>query len=144
LLLSAVEQHALFRSLAPDNLQHLTSLFEEAWGLVHAWHLDYSSDAFQVSENTRSFVDWVNRVVEALGQINAITSAQLADQPSTTNTTGHLYLTGFDVLTAQQQVWLKHAEERGATVHLENVAPVTGRQQQTKSASRFSSVTAEG
>jgi len=142
-LLSAVEQHALFRSLAPDNLQHLTSLFEEAWGLVHAWHLDYRSDAFQASENTRSFVDWANRVAAAVEQNNQITSAQLADQPCTTEAPGLFYFTGFDIFTAQQNAWLKRAEERGAQVYIESAAPIKTQHDQTKWAARFSSVTAE-
>ena len=147
-LLSAVEQHALFRSLAPDNLQHLTSLFEEAWGLVHAWHLDYTTNAFQASENTRSFIDWANRATKALERSNAITSAQLADQPYTSDTTGSLYLTGFDVLTAQRLAWLKRAKERGADVQVETPPtslspPNPSENKQTHSAARFSSITSE-
>jgi len=153
-LLSPVEQHALFRTLAPDNLQHLTSLFEEAWGLVHAWHLDFSTDAFQVSENTRTFADWANRVAKALGQNNAITSAQLADQEYRTHAKGSLYLTGFDVLTSQRQAWLRRARERGVEVHVETPAdslakPVastpanSAQDEPTHSAACFASVTSE-
>ena len=147
-LLSPVEQHALFRRLAPDNLQHLTSLFEEAWGLVHAWHLDYNSDAFQASENTRSFKDWANRAAIQLTENNAITPAQLADQQYATGATGSLYLTGFDVLTTQRLGWLKRARERGADVHIEAPPEALthtnpGQDKSHQSAACFSSVTHE-
>ena len=152
-LLTPIEQHALFRTLAPDDLAHLTSLFEEAWGLMHAWQLDYHAEAFQTSENTRSFVDWASRAEDALLQNNAITAAQLADQQfaddqSTGQTAGSLHLTGFDVLTLQQQTWLERAEARGIQVYVETPQREPGDQkgndlQKPGTASRFSSVTGE-
>jgi len=154
-LLSPVQQHALVRDVAPENLQHLTSLFEEAWGLVHAWQLDYRSGAFQASENTRSFVDWADRVSQKLVETNAITSAQLADQQYDLHhgaaATESLRLTGFDVLTAQQRNYLERTAKKGVDVHVEtaNSTPSDSSQGNTSTtmtkghAERFISVTAE-
>ena len=147
-LLSAVEQHALFRSCAPDGLVHLTPLFEDAWLQMHAWQLDINSSAFADSENTRVFAHWSASVTYELTKRNALTSAQLsARNYPEANNPGTLHLLGFDVLTRAQSNWIERtraagtiitSELPGATLNqLPDAATHAGQ------ASRFTSATAE-
>lgn len=152
-LLSAIRQHTLFRSLAPEGLQHLTKVFEEAWGLVHAWRIDFSSPAFDASVNTRSFAQWASSATEALADMGAITSAQLADQrypiqavlQVNGDAPGKLHLTGFDVLTAAQKSWLERARASGLEVNIYSpeFPPQSANTQRRRTVERFGSSTNE-
>ncbi len=154
-LLSPIEQHALFRSCAPDGLVHLTPLFEDAWQHLHGWQLDLASNAFADSENTRVFAQWAAAVETQLTNRNALTTAQLAARrfPHLPES-GPVHLLGFDVLTSAQQNWIEYAQTAGTTITIDNnqpnpaepsatVADSVIRQTRSGQASQFSSSIAE-
>lgn len=123
-LLSPVDQHALFRSCAPDGLVHLTPLFEDAWQQLHGWQLDIESNAFADSENTRVFAQWATAVETQLSNRNALTTAQLAARryPHLAES-GPVHLLGFDVLTRAQDNWIEFARAAGTTITIDDDQP---------------------
>ena len=148
-LLTAVEQHELFRRCAPAGLVHLTPLFEDAWQQLHSWQLDSTAAVFTDSENTRVFAAWARNVEQQLTQQNALTSVQLGSRNYPQEPPqGPVHLLGFDVLTPVQKHWIETARANGTTLTIDNESAYPSKSaepsnQVTGSAGRFASPIAE-
>jgi len=122
-LLTAVEQHELFRRCAPQGLVHLTPLFEDAWQQLHNWQLDSAHAAFAESENTRVFATWARNVEGELARKNALTSVHLASRGYPEDVrSGPIHLLGFDVLNPAQQQWVGAAKANGSELTVDDGA----------------------
>ena len=145
-LLSAIEQHVLVQSLAPQNLAHLTALFEDAWQLVHGWDIDFAGAEFDASENTSSFKAWAKNLQSALQTRGVITGSQLADQvfpPDPVDKIADMHLTGFDVITPQQKRWLEKQEAQGAKVSFEQTDTAIRHPNRSREVQRFPTTVTE-
>ena len=131
-LLSAHQQHLLFRDCAPADTAHLVSLFETAWEQLHAYRLNPEDSAFTATENAECFRAWSTQVNKSLAQHNWLTPAQLLDVPAlwdgfceSFGVDATLHRVGFDVLTVQQHDWFTRMEREGVSALVDESVPAT-------------------
>ncbi len=117
-LLSREAEFLLFRQTAAAGSETLVTLARQAWQTCHSWHIPIDEQSLAATDNGRLFLGWARRVQEALGEMGAITQAELARQlvlHTAVPEPGIVCHSFANMPTAIQQ-WLAHLEDLGTPV----------------------------
>jgi len=128
-LLSREAEFLLFRQTAAAGGEPLVTLARQAWQTCHDWHIPIDEQSLSATENGRLFLAWARRLRDALGEINAITQAELAAHlvAHTQVPEPTIVCHSFANMPLAIQSWLAHLEDLGSEVrHFTPVDHATG------------------
>ena len=117
LLLNAAQEQAVWESIIRESPEGRTLLrvpetaerANQAWGLLHAYHLPFRAADFSVSADCEAFFQWASEFESRCAANHWIGQARLSDLLEKRVRAGHmerpfpLLLAGFDQLTPQQR-----------------------------------------
>ena len=129
-LLTAIQERHLWQNIIVDSmseqpLQQLAGtveLAQEAWQLVHSWHLPLTRQRFRYNSDSEAFLNWAMKFnarceYEHWLSSDCLATRLLRETRSFGKVLPHeLILFGFEVLTPQQELLIKALVESGCKV----------------------------